>query len=70
MPLDDLVAINAAIGHMIKSSGEGATMNTYNAVKGIVAADIPAYLMSTVNPSDAQTAYSALMAFKDVVKAR
>merc|ERR1712037_747059 len=70
LPLDDFVAINSAIGHMIKSSGEGATMGTYNAFKGLVADSIPSYLMSTVNPTDAQAAYSALLQFKDVVKAR
>jgi len=68
LPLDDLVAINSALGHMIKSSGEGATMNTFNAFKGLVSPDIPAYLLSTVNPSDAQAAYSALLEFKNVVK--
>lgn len=68
LPLDDLVAVNSAIGHMIKSSGEGSTMNTFNAFKGLVSPDIPAYLMSTVNPSDAQAAYSALLEFKNVVK--
>jgi len=68
LPLDDFVAINSALGHMIKSSGQSATMNTYNAFKGIVADSIPNYLMSTVNPIDANAAYSALMSFKDTVK--
>jgi len=68
LPLDDLVAINSALGHMIKSSGTQATMGTYNAFKGVVSDSIPAYLMSTVNPGDAQAAYSALLQFKDVVK--
>merc|ERR1712013_385744 len=70
LPLDDLVAINSALGHMIKSSGTQATMGSYNAFKGVVSDSIPAYLMSTVNPIDAQAAYSALLQFKDVVKAR
>merc|ERR1711879_422971 len=68
LPVDDFVAINSALGHMIKSSGEAATMSTYNAFKGIVADSIPTYLLSTVNPSDAKAAYSALMTFKDTVK--
>merc|ERR1711992_194189 len=68
LPVKDLVAVNSAIGHMIQSSGEGATMNTFNAFKGLVPDNIPSYLMSTVNPGDAQAAYSALLKFKDVVK--
>lgn len=67
LPLDDFVAINSAIGHMIKSSGTPATMNTFNAFKSLVPGDIPAYLLSTVNSGDAQAAYSALMDFKGVV---
>jgi len=70
LPLEDFVAINSALGHMIKSSGTSATMGTYDAFKGLVADNIPSYLMSTVNPSDAQAAYTALLSFKDVVKAR
>jgi len=68
LPLEDFVAINSAIGHMIKSSGSGATMNTFNAFKSLVPGDIPAYLLSTVNSGDAQAAYSALLDFTGVVK--
>jgi len=68
LPLDDFVAINSALGHMIKSSGKAATLNTYDAFRGIVADSIPTYLLSTVNPSDAKAAYSALMTFKDTVR--
>jgi len=70
LPLEDFVAINSALGHMIKSSGTSATMNTYNAFKGLVDPSIPSYLMSTVKAFDAENAYTALMTFKDVVKAR
>merc|ERR1719228_2889235 len=49
LPLEDFVAINSALGHMIKSSGTSATMGTYDAFKGLVADNIPSYLMSTVN---------------------
>jgi len=70
LPLEDFVAINSALGHMIKSSGTSATMNTYNAFKGLVDPSIPSYLMSTVKAFDAETAYTALLTFKDVVKAR
>merc|ERR1711979_41467 len=36
---------------------------------GVVGGDVPTYLMSTVKEADAKAAYSALMDFKDVVKA-
>ena len=49
-PVDDLVAINTALGHMIWSSGEAATMSTYDAFKGIVEDIIPAYSMNAVGP--------------------
>jgi len=70
LPLDDYVAINAAIGHMVASAGTQKTMAVYDAFKKIVPADVPYYLVSTVKGLDAQTAYKALMEFKDVVKAR
>merc|ERR1712054_141640 len=44
-------------------------MDVYNAFKGLVGSDVPAYLMSTVKEEDAKAAYAGLMAFKDVVKA-
>jgi len=67
LPLEDFEAINSALGHMIKSSGTSATMSTYNAFKLLVADNVPGYLMSTVNPADAQAAYTALLSFKDAV---
>jgi len=70
LPLDDYVAINSAIGHMVASAGQQKTMAVYDAFKKLVPADAPGYLMSTVNGADAQTAYNALMEFKNVVKAR
>merc|ERR1712232_993722 len=65
----DFEAINAALGHMIASVPTSKTMDVYNAFSGIVGKDVPTYLMSTVTAADAQKAYSALMEFKDVVKA-
>merc|ERR1712193_343914 len=65
----DFEAINAAIGRMIASVPESQTMDVYNAFSALVPAEVPAYLMSTVNEADAKRAYSALMQFKDVVKA-
>merc|ERR1712193_48911 len=65
----DFEAINAALGHMIASVPTSKTMDVYNAFSGIVGKDVPAYLMGTVQAADASKAYSALMEFKDVVKA-
>ena len=67
--LADYTAINKALGHMIASAGEAKTMAVYNAWKGLVPAEVPAFLMSKVNAADAKAAYAALMEFKDVVKA-
>merc|ERR1719293_180850 len=44
-------------------------MAVYNAFSKVVSPDVPRYLMSTVKEADAKAAYSALMEFKDVVKA-
>merc|ERR1712061_486138 len=65
----DFEAINAALGHMIASVPTAKVMDVYNAFSAITPKDVPSYLMSTVNAGDAQNAYSALMEFKDVVKA-
>merc|ERR1711988_335192 len=60
----DFESINAAIGRMIASVPESKTMAVYDAFSALVGADVPAYLMSTVNEAD-----GALMEFKDAVKA-
>jgi len=65
----DFEAINAALGRMIASVPESETMGVYNAFSSLVSGDVPPYLMSTVKEADAKAAYSALMDFKDVVKA-
>jgi len=64
-----LTAVNAGIGRLIASVPESTTMDVYNSFKSLVGSDVPAYLMSTVKEADANAAYSALMDFKDVVKA-
>merc|ERR1712226_984811 len=64
-----LTDVDAAIGRLIASVPEDTTMGVYNAFKGLVGSDVPAYLMSTVKEEDAKAAYAGLMAFKDVVKA-
>merc|ERR1712187_118974 len=61
--------INAALGRMIASVPESQTMDVYNAFSSLTSAEVPKYLMSTVNEADAKAAYAALMEFKDVVKA-
>merc|ERR1719214_370455 len=69
MSKGDFEAINAAIGRMIASVPESQTMDVYNAFSALVPKEVPEYLMSTVNEESAKRAYSALMQFKDVVKA-
>merc|ERR1712093_513775 len=67
--LADFTAINKALGHMIASAGVDKTMAVYNAFGAIVPKDVPAYLKGTVNGADPEKAYTALLEFKDVVKA-
>merc|ERR1712025_1101381 len=59
----------AALGRMIASVPESKTMAVYNEFGKLVDPAVPKYLMSSVNEADAKAAYSALMEFKDVVKA-
>merc|ERR1719359_1005861 len=63
-----LTEVDAAIGRLIASVPESTTMDVYNSFKGLVGADVPEYLMSTVKAADAKNAYQGLMSFKDVVK--
>merc|ERR1711920_642693 len=63
-------AMGAALGRMIASVPESTTMGVYNAVGGLMDPKVPAYLMSTVKESDARAAYSALVDFAQVVKAK
>merc|ERR1712227_633886 len=65
----DYEAINAAIGRMIASVPESQVMDVYNSISALVSPDVGPFLMSTVKEADAKAAYSALMDFKDVVKA-
>merc|ERR1712070_1263070 len=58
----------AALGRVFASVPESTVMDVYNSVSAITDSGVPAYLKSTVNGGDAEKAYSALMAFKDVVK--
>merc|ERR1712157_569239 len=65
----DFEAVNAALGKVIASVPTSQVMDVYNAFGKIVSPVIPNYLYSSVNPADAQAAYTALLGFKDVVKA-
>merc|ERR1711866_9770 len=65
----DFEAINAGLGKAIASVPTSKVMDVYNAFGGIVSPDIPNFLYSSVSASDAQAAYTALLQFKDVVKA-
>merc|ERR1711948_93083 len=65
----DFEGIIAGLGRAIASVPESKVMDVYNSFSGVVGGDVPSYLMSTVKEADAKAAYSALMDFKDVVKA-
>merc|ERR1719356_1478239 len=65
----DFEAINAGLGKAIAPVPTSAVMDVFNAFGGIVSPEVPKYLMSSVNAGDASAAYTALMEFKDVVKA-
>merc|ERR1712146_828916 len=65
----DFQAVNAALGKVIASVPTSQVMDVYNAFGKIVSPVIPNFLYSSVNPADAQAAYTALLGFKDVVKA-
>merc|ERR1711933_452035 len=64
----DWDAVNAALGRVFASVPESTVMDVYNSVSSITDSGVPAYLKSTVNGADAEKAYSAFLAFKDVVK--
>merc|ERR1711979_65906 len=65
----DFEAINAALGKAIASVPTSKVMDVYNAFAGIVDPIIGNYLLSSVNPQDAQAAYLAFLEFKDTIKA-
>jgi len=69
MSASDFQAINAALGKVIASVPTNQVMDVYNAFGKILNPVVPNYLFSSVNPADAQAAYSAFLGFKDVVKA-
>jgi len=65
----DYQAILAGLGKAIASVPSSKVMDVYNSFGKVVNAQVPEYLMSSVQASDAMSAYSGLMEFKDVVKA-
>merc|ERR1712127_904128 len=64
----DWDSVNAALGRVIASVPESMVMDVYNSVRGITDPQVRAYMKSLVNGADAEKAYSAFLAFKDVVK--
>merc|ERR1712050_551454 len=66
----DFEAINAGLGKAIASVPTGTVMDVYNAMAKVIGnSPVPNYLYSSVNPQDAQAAYSAVVEFSNVVKA-
>merc|ERR1712014_33885 len=66
----DFAAINAGLGKAIASVPTSKVMDVYNSMAKVIGSSpVPNYLYSSVNPADAQAAYTALLEFKDVVKA-
>jgi hypothetical protein len=66
---DDFKAILSGLGKSIASVRGEVVMSVYNEVSSLVAnTGIPQYLLSMQNPTDAMTAYSALMEFKEEVR--
>jgi len=65
----DYEAINAALGQLIASVPTSKTMGVYDSFKKILNPDVGKYMMAFVKESDARAAYSALIEFKDTVKA-
>merc|ERR1712060_431450 len=66
----DFEAINAGLGKAIASVPTSKVMDVYNAMSSVIGSSpVPNYLYSSVNPQDAQAAYTALLEFKDVVEA-
>merc|ERR1712070_335381 len=64
----DWDAVNAALGRVFASVPESTVMDVYNAVSSITDSGVPAYLKSGASGADADSAYSAFLTFKDVVK--
>merc|ERR1712113_168981 len=66
----DFEAINAGLGKAIASVPTSKVMDVYNAMAKVIGnSPVPNYLYSTMNPNDAQAAYTAFLEFKAVVKA-
>merc|ERR1719413_277279 len=63
----DWDSVNAALGRVFASVPEATVMDVYNSVSGITDPAVPAYLAESV-PGRAERAYSAFLAFKDVVR--
>mmetsp|Transcript_518 Transcript_518/g.956 ORF Transcript_518/g.956 Transcript_518/m.956 type:complete len:1085 (-) Transcript_518:45-3299(-) len=65
----DFEAILAGLGKVISSVPESTVMGVYNDMNRITGSSVPPFIFSKQNPVEAIAAYSALMKFKDTVKA-
>merc|ERR1719453_2032619 len=68
----DLEAILAGLGKAISSVPEATVMGVYDEMRNVVGEEsgaIPQNLFAKQNPADAMAAYSALVQFKDTVRA-
>jgi len=68
----DLEAILAGLGKAISSVPEATVMDVYNEMSTVVGGDsgqIPKFVFAKQNPAEAMAAYSALVQFKDTVRA-
>merc|ERR1719160_1251368 len=68
----DLASILAGLGKAISSVPESTVMDVYNEMSTVVGGDngqIPKFVYAKQNPAEAMAAYSALVNFKDTVRA-
>merc|ERR1711862_571658 len=63
----DFEAILAGLGKAISSVPGTTVMGVYNEMSQVTGGQVPKYLFSKQNPTDAIAAYDALMQFKDTV---
>jgi hypothetical protein len=68
--LADFTATNAAFGHLVASAGQQKTMDVcYAVAKCNLGVDVGPFIEPMVKHADAGAAFSAVLEFKDVVKA-
>merc|ERR1712039_212454 len=65
----DYAAVLAGLGKLIASVPQGQVMDVFNSFSKITSPVVPNLLYSKVDPGAAQSAFGALLTFKDAVKA-